>query len=142
MRVSKWAGRAAALVVALVAVNAARIANTEIGSLRWQGIVDAQEHGVSDAGRTVAERRLLYVASPGATGSENGIGILVFDVNRNFRFVKRIPTFDYPAGMDPCCEFGSVLFGEEVRGLAANAATGMLFVSTGRRLAAFSLLTD
>jgi DNA-binding beta-propeller fold protein YncE len=105
-----------------------------------QGAAVAQERAA--ANQRPAERRLLYVASPGATGSENGIGILVFDVNRNFRFVKRIATFDYPASKDPCCEFGTVFFGEEVRGIAAHAATGMIYISTGRRLAAFSLLTD
>lgn len=129
MRFSNTARLEIALLAMLTVIN---------GVLpRRQEALAAQE-----GGQKAAERRLLYVASPGATGSENGIGILVFDVNRSFKFVKRISTFDYPAGKEPCCEFGTVFFGEEVRGIAANTATALLSISTGRRLAAFSLLTD
>ena len=44
------------------------------------------------------DRRLVYVALPdGSAGGQfsselNGVGIVVLDVNRNFEFVKRIPT--------------------------------------------------
>jgi DNA-binding beta-propeller fold protein YncE len=130
MRFIELIARRAGLIAVLVAVAA----------ITTSGQDAVRAHGGGN--QRPVERRLLYVASPGAAGSENGIGILVFDVNRNFRFVKRIPTFDYPASKDPCCEFGTVFFGEEVRGIAANAATGLLYISTGRRLAAFSLLTD
>ena len=42
----------------------------------------------------VAERHLLYVAEPGIRNyvEWGGIGILVFDIADNFRFVRRIPT--------------------------------------------------
>ncbi len=41
------------------------------------------------------QRDLLYVAVPGRVNDigYGGIGILVFDANKNFRFVKRIPTW-------------------------------------------------
>jgi DNA-binding beta-propeller fold protein YncE len=79
-------------------------------------------------------RKFLYVAVPGA-GNESeyrGVGILVFDIDNGHRFVKRIRT--WPA------EPGQQL--ELVRGIAANARTRRLYVSTVKRLAAFDLVTD
>src|ERR1043165_6951883 len=60
----------------------------------------------------IRPRDLLYVAVPGYAGFEPddiGVGILVFDVKHDFKFVKRIPTWDYPAGREP----------EDVKGIAA-----------------------
>jgi DNA-binding beta-propeller fold protein YncE len=79
-------------------------------------------------------RRLLYVAVPGA-GNETqyrGVGILVFDIDKGHTFVKRIPTWPVPAGQQA----------EQVRGIAANAGTRRLFLSTVKRLAAFDLVTE
>src|SRR5882672_2670460 len=56
--------------------------------------------GPGGANLRTQERDLLYVASPGTADSQNGPGVLVFDVRKNFKFVKRIPTFDYPAWQD------------------------------------------
>src|SRR5689334_9757031 len=84
------------------------------------------------------DRRLVYVAVPGGSAggqfsSEmNGNGIVVLDVERNFEFVKRIPTWNVPASMSP----------EEVSGVAASPATNMMYVATRGRLAAFDLGTD
>jgi hypothetical protein len=97
-----------------------------------------------DAGPQVAkgfgkrDRRLVYVALPGGSSGgqfsseQNGTGIVVLDVDRNFGFVKRIPTWDVPASMSP----------EEVSGIAASPATNMVYIATRGRLAAFSLGTD
>src|SRR5713101_5273725 len=54
-------------------------------------------------------RDLLYVGVPGSVepGHDSGVGILVFDVRDNFRFLKRIPTFHRPAS-DPAGEFEGV----------------------------------
>lgn len=84
------------------------------------------------------DRRLVYVALPGGSAggqfsSEmNGVGIVVLDVDRNFEFVKRIPTWNVPASISP----------EEVSGVAASRATNMIYLATRGRLAAFDLGTD
>src|SRR5258708_33842688 len=50
-----------------------------------------------------APRDLLYAAVPGQVDdiAFGGIGILGFDAAHNFRFVKRIPTWEYPAALSP-----------------------------------------
>src|SRR6266550_5560799 len=84
------------------------------------------------------ERRLLYVALPGGSAggqfsSEmNGQGIVVLDVDRNFEFVKRIPTFNTAAAARPA----------EAAGIAASTATNMIYLATRGRLAAFDLGTE
>src|ERR1700693_2329540 len=56
--------------------------------------------GQAPAGK---EKHLLYVASPGIRNYEEygGLGILVFDMDNGFRFVKRIPTWEVAAGAKP-----------------------------------------
>lgn len=83
---------------------------------------------------TARERHLLYVASPGVRNyvEYGGVGVLVFDIDAGHHFVKRIPTFAVPPG----------LAAENVKGIAASAATGRLYVSTPKRLAAIDLLTE
>ena len=46
------------------------------------------------------QRRLLYVAEPGIRNyvDYGGVGVLVFDVDADYRFVSRIPTWDVAAG--------------------------------------------
>jgi DNA-binding beta-propeller fold protein YncE len=80
------------------------------------------------------EHHFLYVAEPGIRNyvEYGGIGVLVYDMDQAYRFVKRIPTFTVPAGDQP----------ENVKGIAASARTGRLYVTTHKRLAAFDLATD
>src|SRR6202049_3964929 len=84
------------------------------------------------------DRRLVYVALPGGSAggqfsSElNGVGIVVLDVDRNFEFVKRIPTWNVAASTSP----------EEVSGVPGSPATNMIYLATRGRLAAFDLGTD
>jgi hypothetical protein len=84
------------------------------------------------------DRRLVYVSLPGGSAggqfsSElNGVGLVVLDVDRNFEFVKRIPTWNVAASTSP----------EEVSGVAASPATNMIYLATRGRLAAFDLGTD
>jgi DNA-binding beta-propeller fold protein YncE len=80
------------------------------------------------------ERRYLYVATPGIRNyvEYGGIGILVFDIDDGHRFVKRIPTWKPAEGKAP----------ENVKGIAASARTGRLYVTTYQRLGCFDLLTD
>jgi len=88
------------------------------------------------AGRlaAAAERRFVYAATPGIRNylEYGGIGVLVFDVAAGHQFVKRIATWPLVPGQDA----------ENVKGIAAHAGTGRLFVSTIKRLAALDLATD
>jgi DNA-binding beta-propeller fold protein YncE len=82
---------------------------------------------------TAGERHLLYVAVPGIRNymEYGGVGILVYDVASGHKFVKRIPTWDLAPGQEP----------ENVKGIAASAKTGKLYVSTTKRVACFDLVT-
>jgi hypothetical protein len=58
--------------------------------------------------------------------------VLVFDVDANYRFVRRIPTWEVRSGQEP----------ENVKGIAASARTGRLYVTSLRHIACLDLLTD
>jgi DNA-binding beta-propeller fold protein YncE len=75
-----------------------------------------------------AEQHLLYVASPGTRNyvEYGGVGILVFDIDNGYKFVRRIPTWDVPKGKDP----------ENIKGIAASAKTGRVYVSSLNRIIA------
>ncbi len=105
-----------------------------ISRRRWLRIVAAFVALCSTATADGASRRLLYVAAPGVRNyvEYGGVGVLVFDVDAGHRFVKRIPTWDVPAGTAP----------ENVKGIAASAETGKLYLSTPQRLACFDLVTE
>ncbi len=81
-----------------------------------------------------AERRLLYVASPGVRNylQHGGHGVLVFDIDRGHKFVRRIPI----AGVD---EKGRPI---NVKGICASAVTERVYVSTLRHLMCLDLVTD
>ncbi len=78
--------------------------------------------------------RFLYVATPGIRNylEYGGHGVLVFDIDRDFSFVRRIPL----GGRD---ENGNPM---NVKGICANAQTGLLHVSTLRTLMCLDLQTD
>ena len=84
--------------------------------------------------RPASDRTLLYVAEPGIRNytSYGGIGVLVYDVDQHYQFIKRIPTWDVPHGQVP----------DNVKGIAASARTGRLYVSAIRRLCCVDLQTD
>lgn len=81
-----------------------------------------------------SERHYLYVAEPGIRNyvEYGGVGVLVYDIDAGYKFVRRIPTQIVPAGQEA----------ENVKGIAASAATGRLYVTTIRQLMAFDLATD
>src|SRR5262249_23956431 len=85
------------------------------------------------AASVASEQRLLYVASPGIRNyvEHGGVGILVFDRDRGYRFVKRIPTWAVPDRQEP----------ENVKGIAASAVTGMVYVSNLSRVIAINAVT-
>jgi hypothetical protein len=80
------------------------------------------------------DRHLLYVAVPGVRNyvEHGGIGVLVYDIDDGHRFVRRIPTFTVRDGEQP----------EAIKGIAASARTGRLYVTTIKRVAAIDLATD
>src|SRR5262245_58212348 len=82
----------------------------------------------------LAERRLLYIAEPGIRNyvAYGGVGVLVYDIASGYKFVKRIPTGSVQAGQEP----------DNVKGVAASARTGRLYVSTIKRLCCIDLATD
>ena len=84
--------------------------------------------------RAASEHHLLYVAEPGIRNyvEYGGVGVLVYDIDAGYKFLRRIPSEAVPSGKDP----------ENVKGIAASAATGRLYVTTIKRLMAFDLKTD
>ena len=81
-----------------------------------------------------AERHLLYVAVPGirADAIYGGAGILVFDIDHDHQFVRRIVV--PPLGTDQ--------HPEAVKGICASAATGRAYVSTPKTLTCLDLTND
>lgn len=79
-------------------------------------------------------RRLLYVAAPGVRDllEFGGHGVLVFDIDDNHRFVRRIPT----GGLG---EDGRPL---NVKGICACAATKRLYLTTLKHVLCLDLTTD
>lgn len=80
------------------------------------------------------EKNFLYVATPGIRNyvEYGGVGIIVFDVDNGYKFVKRISTWDVPQGKEP----------ENIKGIVANAKTGMLYLTTPQRVACLDLKTE
>jgi hypothetical protein len=77
--------------------------------------------------QAAAAEHLLYVASPGIRNyvQYGDVGILVFDVDNGYKFVRRIPTWDVPEGKKP----------ENVKGIAASK-TGRVYVTSLSRMIA------
>ena len=80
------------------------------------------------------ERRLLYVAEPGIRNylEYGGHGILVFDIDDDHRFLRRIPIGGLGANGKPL----------NVKGVCANAATKRIYVSTLQHLMCVDLVTE
>src|SRR5919109_3351781 len=81
----------------------------------------------------VDEKHLLYVASPGIRNyvEYGGVGILVFDIDQGYKWIKRIPTWDVPEGKPA----------ENIKGVTASPKTGKIYLSTPQRLACFDLIS-
>lgn len=84
--------------------------------------------------RIAAPKRYLYVATPGIRNylEYGGHGILVFDIDNNHRFVKRIPM----AGLD------SLGKPSNVKGVCVSLATQCIYVSTIFSLQCVNLKTE
>jgi len=81
------------------------------------------------------ERHYLYVAEPGIRNDMQygGHGLLVFDIDNNHKFVKRIPT---GGGVDAK---GVPL---NVKGICATAVTGRVYISTLKTMECLDLKTE
>jgi hypothetical protein len=80
------------------------------------------------------EKHLLYVTEPGIRNdlSYGGHGVLVFDIDHDHQFIRRIPF----GGLD---EKGVP---RNVKGVCAHAGTKRLYISTTHTLSALDLVTD
>ncbi|HXE11135.1 MAG TPA: hypothetical protein VN633_03385 [Bryobacteraceae bacterium] len=78
-------------------------------------------------------RHLLYVASPGIRNylEYGGVGILVFDADDGYKFVRRIPTWPVPEGKKA----------ENVKGIVASAKTGIVYVTSLDSMIAIDAVT-
>ena len=81
-----------------------------------------------------AVKRYLYVATPGIRDylGFGGHGILVFDIDNNHRFVKRIPTKGLHPDGTP----------SNVKGIAVSVPLNSIYVSTWEGLQRIDLATD
>src|SRR3981189_2822649 len=79
------------------------------------------------------EQHLLYVASPGTRNyvQYGGVGILVFEIDNGYKFVRRIPTWEVSEGKEP----------ENVKGIAASAKTGRIYVTSLNRMIAIDAVS-
>ena len=84
-------------------------------------------------GNTAKAHHFLYVASPGIRNYTEwgGVGILVFDIDQDYKLVRRIPTWTYAPGQKV----------ENVKGFAASAATGKMYVTNLSRTMALDIVT-
>lgn len=79
-------------------------------------------------------KKYLYVATPGIRDylGFGGHGILVFDIDNNHRFVKRIPTRGFHPDGTP----------SNVKGIAVSVSLNSIYVSTWEGLQRIDLATD
>jgi DNA-binding beta-propeller fold protein YncE len=100
-----------------------RIFSVLIGLLSLPSVLFAEDSSV---------RRLLYVATPGIRNylEFGGQGVLVFDIDKDHQFIKRIDT---PAGKEKP---------ENIKGICANAQTKRLYISTPAKLYCMDLVTE
>lgn len=84
--------------------------------------------------QSTEKHRYLYVAAPGVRNylQNGGHGLLVFDMDKNFKFVKRITT----GGLD---EKGQP---SNVKGIAVSLFTGCVYITTLDSLLCIDLQTE
>ena len=80
------------------------------------------------------ERHCLYVASPGIRDllEYGGHGVLVFDIDQNYRFLKRIPFSGLANNGKPL----------NIKGVCASAETGLMHITTIRGVICLDLSTE
>jgi DNA-binding beta-propeller fold protein YncE len=90
--------------------------------------------GPVKASAATQNKRYLYVATPGIRDylGYGGHGILVFDINNNHRFVKRINTQGFHSNGKP----------SNVKGIAVSIPLNSIYISTLESLQRIDLTTD
>lgn len=80
-----------------------------------------------------SRQHLLYVASPGIRNytEYGGVGVLVFDIDHHYKFIRRIPTWNVPEGEHP----------QNIKGIAASEKTGMVYVTSITRTIAIDAVS-
>ena len=96
-------------------------------------LAPAASSALSAQGLAIRKDRFLYVAEPGIRNYEEfgGTGIIVFNIDDGYKFVRRIPTWDVAPGQKP----------ENVKGIAASAKTGRVYVTSLNHLIAIDAVT-
>jgi hypothetical protein len=82
---------------------------------------------ILSAAVATAEQRLLYVTMPGTYYGGGTSGILIFDIDAEHKFVRRLTTPD---------------FGAQTKGFCGSAATLRIYVSSTKKLWCFDLTTE
>lgn len=100
----------------------------------WLSLVILIASHSAMAAERLSDGRYLYVACPGIRNylEFGGHGLLVFDIDHNHRFVKRIPTGGKNAAGEPI----------NVKGVCASATTGRIYISTLTSLQCLDLSTE
>jgi DNA-binding beta-propeller fold protein YncE len=98
------------------------------------GLIKPQNGPAPAGSKQVTEKRYLYVATPGIRDylGYGGHGILVFDMNNNHRFVKRIKTQGLHPNGKP----------SNVKGIAVSLALNSIYVTTLEGLQRIDLTTE
>ena len=93
----------------------------------------ASNKATAAAGELAGERHLLYVVTPGIRDllEFGGAGILVFDMDKNHQFIKRIET---PASREAKPN--------NIKGVCACASTRRLYFTTTKRLSCVDLISE
>lgn len=93
--------------------------------------LETKKHGIRNPAPI---KRYLYVAVPGIRDylGYGGHGILVFDIDNNHRFVKRIPTKGFHPDQTP----------SNVKGIAVSLPLNSIYVSTLESLQRIDLTTE
>src|SRR4051794_3986414 len=88
---------------------------------------------IQSSTQAATEQHLLYVASPGVRNytEYGGGGILVFDFDNEYKFLRRIPMWSVPEGGKP----------ENVKGIVASAKTGIVYVTSLERTIAIDAVS-
>jgi DNA-binding beta-propeller fold protein YncE len=103
-----------------------------IGVLLLIAAASAQIGGDEPASSDV--KRLLYVATPGVRNylEYGGHGVIVYDIDAGYKFVKRIPSKGLDRNGKPW----------NVKGVCASGETGRLYISTPGTLQCMDLLSE
>jgi DNA-binding beta-propeller fold protein YncE len=108
-----------------------------LAAIGWSSNLAADDQAAparASANASEGEQHYLYVAVPGIRNyiEYGGVGVLVYDMSNGHRLVKRIPTFD------PASDEGK----ENVKGIAADAGAGRLYVATIKRVVAIDVVSE